>query len=218
MSDEFRQAEARDWCERNLAPLLEALDPNLKHYFGQDFGRNDDLTVIAPGTEMPDLTIRLPFLLELRNVPFREQEFVLFYVLDRLPRFMGGAMDSRGNGQFLAEFAMQRYGAGRILQVMLSQDWYRNNMPRLKASFEDETTLIPKHADVLTDLRAVKMDKGVPKVPDNAKSKGTDGGQRHGDSAIALVMLQFGVQEAAGYEMEYQTSGPRRMSAVSGAW
>ena len=218
LPDEFRQAEAKGWCEDNLAPLLATLDPNLRHYFGEDFARSGDLTVITPGTEMPDLTMRLPFLLELRNVPFKEQELILFYTLDRLPRFLGGAMDARGNGQYLAEVTMQKYGVGRILQVMPTQDWYRNNMPRLKAGFEDQTLEIPKHADVLTDLRAVKMDKGVPKVPDNAKSKGTDGGQRHGDSAIALAMLQFAVQEAAGYEMEYQTAGPRRMSAVSGAW
>ena len=52
-----------------------------------------------------------PFIVELRNIPFRQQEQILFYIADRLPRFVGGAMDARGNGQYLAESAMQRYGS-----------------------------------------------------------------------------------------------------------
>ena len=74
-------------------------------------------------------------------------------------------MDARGNGQYLAETAAQRYG-GRIEQVMLSQAWYRENMPRYKAAFEDGTIEIPRDAEILNDHRAIVVEHGVAKVSD----------------------------------------------------
>ena len=120
LPDHIRQAEAKDWCETNLQPLLAALDSKRRHYFGEDFARNGDLTVISPLAEEQGLRYRQPFVVELSNIPFKEQEFILFYIVDRLPRFTFGKLDARGNGQYLAEVAMQRYGASRIEQVMLS--------------------------------------------------------------------------------------------------
>ena len=82
-------------------PLLEQLDPGLCSGFGEDFGRSGDLTVIAPYQIEQTLRRRFPFLIELRNVPFRQQEQIVFYLGERLPRFASAAMDARGNGQFL---------------------------------------------------------------------------------------------------------------------
>jgi phage FluMu gp28-like protein len=191
----IREAETRDWCDEHLAPLLAKLDPNLDHYFGEDFARTGDLTDIWPLVETRDLRLVTPFLLELRNVPFEQQKQILFYLVDRLPRFRAGAMDARGNGQYLAEVAMQRYGAQRIAQVMLSVAWYRENMPPLKAAFEDRSLVIPKDADVLGDLRSLKIVQGVAKVPDNGHTQGSDGLMRHGDSAIALAMAKYAVDQ-----------------------
>ncbi|MEO0034579.1 MAG: hypothetical protein RLZZ501_602 [Pseudomonadota bacterium] len=182
-SDGAREAEARAWCETWLDPLLAGLDPALMSFFGEDFGRTGDLTVLWPMQMQPDLVRRAPFLIELRNIPFRQQEQVLVHLVDRLPRFVAGALDARGNGQYLAERAMQRYGAGRIAQVMLSVEWYRANMPPYKAAFEDRLIRLPRDADVLADHRALVMEKGVAHIPE--RSRGGDGGQRHGDSAIA---------------------------------
>jgi phage FluMu gp28-like protein len=61
--------------------------------------------------------------------------------IDRLnlgdqPRFICGAMDARGNGQYLAEQAALRYGS-LIEQVMLTNEWYRENMLKYKAAFQD---------------------------------------------------------------------------------
>ncbi len=193
-----RRQETEGWCKENLDQVLARLDPHAPSYFGEDFGRSGDLTVVFPLQEMRNLLRRAPFVLELRNVPFRQQEQVLFYICDRMPRFCGGAMDARGNGQYLAEVAMQRYGRNRIIQVMLSNEWYRDNMPRYKASFEDRTILIPKDGDLLDDHRAIRMEKGIAKVPDNLRSKGRDGKQRHGDSAIAGALADFAVSELAG--------------------
>lgn len=182
-----RKAEIEDWCNANLKPLLTQLNSNLTHAFGEDFGRSGDLTVIAPIEIQQNLTRHVPFLVELRNVPFKQQEQVLFFIGDRLPRLTGGKLDARGNGQYLAEQARYRYGAGRIEEVMLSQSWYLENMPKFKAAFEDATIELPRDQDVLTDLRAIQVIKGIPRLPDG-KTNARGANQRHGDSAIALCL------------------------------
>jgi len=207
-----RVTEIAIWCDENLKPLLDRMPQNQKSYYGMDFGRSGDLSVLMPLTEEQNLRRRAPFLLEMRNVPFRQQEQVLFYVIDRLPRFLGGAMDARGNGQYLAEVAMQKYGKARIHQVMLSAEWYRDNMPRLKAGMEDGQLVLAKDSDVMADYRAVKVEKGVPKVPENMKYKGLDGGQRHGDAAIAGAMAFFASVSTAA-PIEFQSTGQTRASA-----
>ncbi len=138
---------------------------------------------------------RTPFVVELRNIPFRNQEQVLFYIADRLPRLTAGAMDARGNGQYLAETAAQRYG-GRIVQVMLSEAWYRENMPRYKAAFEDSTIEIPKDADILSDHRAIVVEHGVAKISD--RRTGGEGKGRHGDSAMAAALAFFATRAEPG--------------------
>lgn len=187
-SEHLREAEMRDWCEAHLLPELTQLNPQHEHNFGEDFGRSGDLTVFAPMAVTSTLERRVPFMVELRNVPFKQQEQVLFYMVDRLPRFNCGALDARGNGQYLAEQASYKYGSDRIHSVMLSTNWYRDNMPKLKALFEDSQITLPKDAEVLNDLRALQVIKGIPKLPD---SKTGDAKNRHGDSAIAIAMAAF---------------------------
>jgi phage FluMu gp28-like protein len=129
-----------------------------------------------------------PFLVELRNIPFEQQRQVLFYIVDRLPRFRAGKLDSRGNGQYLAEVAMQRYGSARIEQVMLTAEWYRANMPPYKAAWEDAMILAPRDSQVLDDHRALRVVNGIPRIPERSTNdKGAQ--QRHGDSAIAGCMM-----------------------------
>ena len=208
--------ETRDWCEEYLGPILARLDPSLRSFFGEDFGRSGDLTVIHPVQETRTLDLVTPFLLELRNCPFRTQRQILFYVLDRLPRFAGGAMDARGNGQALAEETRQEYGAERIEEVMLSESWYREHMPKLKAQFEDRTWNLPKDSQIMDDYRALKIVRGVPKVPDS-RTQGA-GGKRHGDAAVAGAMAVFAAKTMdGGGRAEYKSIAKRRMSR-RGAW
>jgi len=208
----IREAETRDWCEQFLRPVLEKLDPNLDHFFGEDFARNGDLSCTWVLAQSRTLDLVTPFIVELRNVPFEQQKQILFYLADRLPRFRAGAMDARGNGQYLAEVAMQKYGAGRIAQVMLSQEWYRQNMPPFKAAIEDGKLVLPSDADVLADLRCIVMEKGVAKVPDNARVKGSDGRDRHGDAAVALVLATFAVLSIGFVHIEYEGVAKRGIS------
>ena len=184
LPDRFRKRETREWLKRELDPLLAQLDPKRLHVLGEDFGRTADLTVLAPMEIGATMERRCPFLLELRNVPFRVQRQILYHLCDRLPRFVAAKLDARGNGQYLAEVAVERYGE-RVEAVMPTQAWYLENFPPLKAAFEDGSISIPRDDDVASDLRAVQVVKGIPKVPD--VRTGADG-DRHGDAAIALVM------------------------------
>ena len=214
--DHLREAEIRDWCDEHLKPLLVALNPDLPHAFGEDFGRSGDLTIIAPLEIGQDLTRRAPFLVELRNVPFRQQEQVLKYIVDRLPRLIGGALDARGNGQYLAEQATYLYGASRVEAVMLSQGWYLENMPPFKAAFEDGEIEIPRDLDVLDDLRALQVIRGVPKLPD---VKTGDKRNRHGDAAIALALAHYASRKD-GIEIAPFEPAPRRadLPTSEGLW
>ena len=185
--------DAEDWINDSLKPVLDRIKPDLMSYFGEDFGRSGDLTVIWPMQIGKTLIRRTPFVIELRNVPFNQQKQVLFYLVDALAdrsgRFVGGAMDARGNGQYLAEQAALRYGS-RIEQVMLSSEWYRDNMPRYKAAFEGGTIDLPADADILGDHRMLRMEQGVAKIPER-RMRGGDGHQRHGDSAIAGALAYY---------------------------
>jgi len=194
-NEHLRVSEVEAFCEDHLLPQLESLNPLLPSFFGQDFARSGDVSCLWPLQETADLRYTTPFILEMRNIPFEQQKQILFYVADRLPRFSFGKLDARGNGQYLAEVAQQHYGEERIEQVMLSEKWYRENAPRMKAFIEDDDIDLPKHADVTTDFRMVKINKGVAKVPDDARAKGTDGKNRHGDSAIACMLAVSATKE-----------------------
>jgi len=137
-------------------------------------------------------------------------------VIDGLPNFSGGANDARGNGQYLAEVAAQKYGAEYIARVMLTQEWYRDNMPRYKAAFEDAEITLPRDEGILTDHRAVQNVNGVPKVPDNGHTTDKkDGGQRHGDSAISGALSWFASLNPAS-PIEFMSSGPRESAQEMG--
>ncbi|MBW4648925.1 MAG: hypothetical protein KME06_09505 [Kastovskya adunca ATA6-11-RM4] len=207
-SEEERFSEMQDWLEFHLAPLLDTLHPHLRSSYGMDFGRSGDLSYIIPLQEQPNLVRKAPFGLELRNVPFKQQEQILFYLADRLPRFVGGSHDARGNGQYLAEVAMQRYGISRISQIMLTNNWYLENMPKYKSALEDRSILLPEDSDLLLDHRCVVVERGVPKVPDSKRKRGTDGKQRHGDGAIAAALAWHASNndQEEGYKSQGSTS------------
>lgn len=209
LAKHLREAECHEWCEANLLPLLKALPDNRKHFYGCDFARRGDLSCIWAIQEQQDCSLHTPFLVELRKIPYEQQRQVLFYIVRRLPTFRGGAHDATGNGGYLAEVAAQEFGAMRIQQISLSQSWYIEHMPRFKAHFEDQTVTTPADADVLGDLRGVKKIRGVPKVPDDARTTGSDGYERHGDSAIALVLAMYAVEKIDVGEIDY-TAAPRQ--------
>ncbi len=190
LPDRDRHDAVQDWLDFEVAPRLAALDQDAQSVFGLDFGRSGDLTVAVPAQIDTGLRRRVPFMLELRNMPHKQQIQVCSFVLQRLPRFRKAALDARGNGHALAEFLAQEFGWDQIELVMLSEGWYREHMPPLKAAFEDDTISLPRDRDTMTDLRAIKMVRGVARVPDT-RTAGKDGGQRHGDAGIAIALMHY---------------------------
>ncbi|MBS4046176.1 MAG: terminase family protein [Alphaproteobacteria bacterium] len=195
-SEATRIAEATAWCEREIKPHFSRCDASRQSYIGMDIARSGDLTVQWPAQRLQNMRLVPPFLVELRNIPFDIQRFILFYVINGLPRFSAGVIDATGIGAQLAEETRQRYGE-RIVAQKLSEQFYIENMPMWKRGFEDQLIGIPRDDDVYRDHRAVKVIRGVPKVPrdDSRKIKGEDGKggmkgmQRHGDSAIANFLM-----------------------------
>lgn len=162
---------------------------------------------------------------ELRNIPFDQQRDVLFWLLDRVPNFRKGAMDRGGNGAYLAEKATQRYGS-RIVEVSFSRQWYELEMPPYIEGFADRTVLLARHEDVLRDHQALQYVDGIIRVPRNFRFKGSDGLDRHGDSAIAGALADFASREPWA-EYAYRpvvqtpsdpTGGPDEDEAARGWW
>ena len=203
-SEHARKGEMQEWLEENVLAELERLPKDLRHCLGEDFARTGDLTVFTPMTVQSDTKRTVPFLVELKNVPFKQQEQVLYFICDRLPRRDGIALDARGNGQYLAEQARYKYG-DEVVEVMLSVGYYRENMPIFKAAFEDDDILLPKHEDIITDLGQIQIIRGVPGI-DDSRTKGSDGNKRHGDSAIA-IFLAYLVSKAEMTRYELHTIG-----------
>lgn len=185
-SESERNAEMQEWLEAEVFPELMKLDRSHRHALGEDFARSGDLTVFAPIEVLPDTRRRVPFTVELKNTPFKQQEQALYFICDRLPRRDGVWLDARGNGQYLAEQAAYRYGQ-EVVQVMLSVGFYRENMPRFKAAFEDDELELPKHEDIITDLGQIQIYRGTPGI-DDSRTQGSDGNKRHGDSAVAIFL------------------------------
>ena len=205
-SETAREAHVAQWCDI-LLPAIRALPKDKMHFFGEDFGRVSDRTVIAPGFLTQDLKRRFPFAVELLNVPFEQQKQVLFFVADRLPKFFAGALDATGNGAYLAEVAMQRYGATRISCVTLNDTWYATNLPPFKAAFEDELIEVVRDADHRGDLNAFKVINGIPKLPKTKNKSKIKGPARHGDAGIAYLLAHF-ASKMPKHDYSYQT--PKR--------
>ena len=206
------QAMALEFCERELLPHLATLDRHRPTAFGQDFGRTGDLSVMWPLQVTIDLVREAIFVLELRNVPFAEQKLIACYILDRLPQLGWAVFDASGNGAAHAEAARRKYGDNKVEELKLSTEWYRVNMPPYKAGFEGSSVLIPFDIDVRTDHELITMTNGVAKVPDDARGIGADGGQRHGDSAIAGALAFYASRKSVPVT-EVRTSGVQRVAA-----
>lgn len=192
-----RYKEIEQWCEENLLPLLQKMNPVLDSFFGQDFARHIDVSCIVPGQLTQTLKRIIPFIVEMRQIPFAQQRQVLFYIVDNMPRFKVGAMDAGGNGANLAEDAADRYGHQNIHQIKLSVEWYRTEMPPLKTAFEDDEIVLPKDRDVVTDHAMIKLVDGVPRIP-NQRIDGTDKKKRHGDTAIGTALYHFATRQEFG--------------------
>jgi phage FluMu gp28-like protein len=186
VTDPGRLALAEDWCRDTLGPVLDALPADQRSVYAQDFARSADLSPIRLFQEDTPGHWSERALIELRNLPFDVQAHIRDYILDRLPLLHGAGFDARGNGSAHAEQALQKYGA-RVVQVMATPAWYDLWFPKYRAMHEGRNIAIVKSEDVIADHRLVELSGGRPRMADG-RVKGSDGLDRHGDTASAGVI------------------------------
>ncbi|MEP5418950.1 MAG: phage tail length tape measure family protein [Roseibium sp.] len=180
-----------------LTAALELLPDDVLFAFGFDFTRVADLTVGCLLALEKNLKRREVLSFELRNVPGSEQKLITKTVLDAVrTRLVGAAFDATGMGWTVAEdmgrlFGLREdpNGAGIVMPIHFSQTWYRIEMPPLKAAFEDDMIELGADRDHVSDLRLVKMIRGIASVP--PVRDGEKGKKRHGDYAIALALAHY---------------------------
>ncbi|MBL3601742.1 MAG: hypothetical protein JMN25_18075 [gamma proteobacterium endosymbiont of Lamellibrachia anaximandri] len=189
--DEFvlnteREAITRKWCDEVLKPILDALPKDQRSVYAQDFARSGDLSVIWILLENAARHWRQHLHLELRNLPHDVQVIIRDYIMDRLPLMHGAGFDARGNGSQHAESAQQKYGL-RVKLIKQTAEWYAVEFPAYKSMMEDGRIVLTKSEDIIADHRLVELYKGRPRISEG-RTKGSDGGYRHGDSASTGVI------------------------------
>ena len=184
-----RMIEIEEWFNDNLKPLLEALPRQEESYYGLDFARKKNACSLWLNQRKQDGRRYCPFVFEMFNVPYKQQEKIMLLILAMLPNLRKGAQDATGNGGFLAEALKIVYGE-RIEAVMLNEGWYRENTPHFKAALEDgEIIDMPADRDIQEDHRAFVLVKGVARIPEAGKSNTNK--NRHGDSGIAHLLCDY---------------------------
>ncbi|GIT85418.1 terminase large subunit domain-containing protein [Roseobacter sp. OBYS 0001] len=217
-----------------LEEVLGGLDMDLSYAAGFDFARVADLSCLPVLAIEQNMKRTEAFSIEMRNVPGDEQKLVVGMVLDHLKeRLLGAAFDATGMGWTVAEDMGRRFGlredeegSGLIWAIKFTQDWYRIQMPPLKTAFEDDMIAIGPDEDHLGDMRAVKVVRGIPRVPDirtNEKGEVKDkkGKKRHGDYAIGLALahfasrmrwVEYGYRAASSYGRHQRAEGRMSMT------
>lgn len=203
-----REAWADEWIRQHLAPLLEQLDPDLRHVAGQDFARHRDFSIIAPMAIHKNLARSVPFVIEMHKVPTRQQEQILWTLLRGLPRRSGIGMDATGSGETLAEYTGDEFGRG-VHQIKLSRSWYGTWMPKMVSAFEDAMIDLPRDENLASDLRAIEEVDGIPMVP-AVRTKDLKDPElfRHGDFAIALCLAWYASLNLSG-DIDWTPAPPR---------
>lgn len=209
-SEGQRRAQTEAWIAEHLRPVLTAARdarPRLRAYLGYDPARSRDPAVIGAYAETDQLGLDGIVQVELRDVPFSEQERIFDAIMTVLRAT--AAIDNRGAGMQLAEAAAQRHGAARVHQVAVSRQWYLEAFPRYRSLLEDDLLRLPRDARVLDDHAVVKTDRGVPLIAERTASAA---GQRHGESAMVGALASW----AQGQDGSHRQPASYRSVEVSG--
>lgn len=201
----IREAECREWCERYLLPEILKIDPKLHVGIGSDFARSGDQSVIWPLVIETSLRRHTPFTIEMSNIPYDQQKQILFYLCDRLARFLAAALDTTGNGEYMGEAMRQKYGDGRVYCIKFTEGFYRENTPKLKARLEDDMMTVPADSETIDDLHMFEVINGVARMPQYRSSAG-GGRKRHGDAGVAALLAEFATRQDA-VEIEFGSAG-----------
>lgn len=209
-----RKEYTKDWIKRNLDPVIAKLDKGIRYAVGEDFARHRDFSVIALMGIMQNLYREVPLIIEMHNVPTRQQEQILWHLLRALQRF-SGAMDATGPGQTLAEYTADEFGLARIAQISLSRSWYGMWMPKLIQAFEDSVILLPADDNIKQDIHSIEEVDGIAMVQKARKEDLKDPElYRHGDSAIALALAWYASIQLNHGPVTARSRGKRKANKI----
>jgi phage FluMu gp28-like protein len=223
-SEKEREIWCATWITLQLLPVLKDAMSGFtgRWAVGMDFARHRHFSVIKPARITQELRRDVPFIIELANAPTRQQEQILWALLDTL-RGWTFAGDATGPGQTLMEYTGDRYGraelddetgrykGGPVHEVTLSRAWYGEWMSKYIALFEDGYITLPRDASLEDDHRAVEYVDGIPMVPKLERADLKDADLvRHGDGAIAGALMQFAaLNHVVHTQIEYESTGRR---------
>jgi phage FluMu gp28-like protein len=182
-----RTIEITTFFNEKIKPILDKLNKETRHAYGQDFARNGDRSTIAIASIEQNTARKMRLTIELHDVPYNQQRELAFLIIDNTPRIVGIATDATGNGGYLGEALLLRYSQSMVDAVHTTENFYREWSPKYKALYESGFIEIPKDEDIIIDQRHLQIIRGVPKI-DKSRDKGQDGKKRHGDSCVAYIM------------------------------
>lgn len=223
-----REIWCASWIATQLMPVVRQSKFEGRWAIGMDFARHRHFSVITPSQIAQDLRRHVPFVVELHNAPTRQQEQILWALLDVIQDWTF-AGDASGPGQTLMEYTGDRYGravldeksgcysGGRVHEVVLSRPWYGEWMSKYIALFEDGFLTMPRDASLEDDHRAIEFVDGIPMVPRLERRDLKDADLvRHGDSAIAGALMNFAaINYSSRTVIEFQSTGMGGTSAFT---
>ncbi len=196
-SDFIKTKQVKDFFSREIRPLLAVCKSPV--FFGNDFGRSCDLSTYWFTREETKTSLSTFMLVELKNVPFEQQQLFSDLVTDFLDErriLGGGAMDSRGNGQQIAEHASLRH-PGAIVAVMETNAWYAKYGAELHGLMESRDFTVPDDDVSKGDFALVVLKNGIPTIPALRTEDRDRKGLRHGDCASAAMLCVCAWRECA---------------------
>jgi len=191
---EKRWKQIEKWFNTEAAPILR----NIKGvcYLGQDFARSGNLSVIWIAEDQNKQELKSRLIIELNNVPY-DQQWQILCLINKNCNLGNAAIDSRGNGQALAEASAQRLPCGAEM-VMITRAWYANIFPKLKNRLEGRDFILPDDQFILSDFGIIILKNGQPAVPNEERAdRGDTKVKRHGDGAVAAAMCLYAWEEGS---------------------
>lgn len=222
-SEKDRETWCASWIAMHLVPAIKAACATnpARWAIGMDFARHRHFSVIKPARITQELHRDVPFVIELANAPTRQQEQILWALLDTLTNWTF-AGDASGPGQTLMEYTGDRYGraeydeakdrytGGPVHEVTLSRPWYGQWMAKYISLFEDGFITLPRDISLEDDHRAVEYVDGIPMVPKVERADLKDAELiRHGDGAIAGALMNFAALNPMGDWVSEWTPAPK---------
>lgn len=140
-----------------LSALLKDVPLSAPRYIGMDIGRRNHPSVIWQWVKYNGLLIEEE-VTPLLNMPFAEQERVLFEKLQRLP-IVTARIDATGLGMQIAENAVTAY-PGKVQGVMFNQGIKTEMAVKAKRKFQDLTVRISDDTKKQYELYSLKQKSG----------------------------------------------------------